>query len=162
MSGVGSAQFATAIQPVGQLRRRGTNRDRKGPLCFPSCLVSRLSSPKAAFNPHTSTALAAYCKSPYPHRSAPTASPIADSCERSGVDTALEIYRSSRIRGRTGTAYRHHGVITVTVLLPAFTTYTLLVVVFTAMARGSLPTVTDVVVLVAPSSTRTLLLGTLV
>jgi len=28
---------------------------------------------------------------PYPNRSAPTASPTADSCERSAVDTALEI-----------------------------------------------------------------------
>lgn len=44
-----------------------------------------------ASNPHTSTALAAYCKSPYPHRSAPTASATAHFCARSDVDTALEI-----------------------------------------------------------------------
>ena len=100
MSGFGSAHFTTAIQPAGQLRRRGTNRDRHGSLCIPSCLVSRLSSPKAAFNPHTSTALAAYCKSPYPHRSAPAASPTAYSCERSAVDTALEIWHQAEFSVR--------------------------------------------------------------
>src|SRR5271168_2862592 len=52
---------------------------------------SAASSPQTAFNPHTSTALTAYCKSPYPHRSAPAASNQEKSCSRSTVDTALEI-----------------------------------------------------------------------
>ncbi len=54
-----------------------------------------LRSPQAASNLHTSTALAAYCKSPYPQRSVP-ASPTTNSSSRSAVDTALEIYHSPR------------------------------------------------------------------
>jgi hypothetical protein len=52
---------------------------------------SRSNSPQTAFNPHTSTALTAYCKSPYPHRSAYAASEHEKICPRSGVDTALVI-----------------------------------------------------------------------
>src|SRR5580658_9728663 len=96
MSGFGSEHFTTATQPVGQLRRRSTNTVSHGPLHIPSCLVRRLGSPKAASNPHTSTALAAYCKSPYPHRSAQIASESAYPCRRSAVDTALEIWHDSR------------------------------------------------------------------
>ncbi len=61
-----------------------------------SCPAATLNSPQAAFNPHTSTALAAYCKSPYPHRSALPPSPTANSCLRSAVDTALEMLHSLR------------------------------------------------------------------
>src|SRR6202789_2615528 len=56
-----------------------------------SCPVSRLSSPQTAFNPHTLTALAAYCKSPYPHCSAPAASEREKFSPPSTSDTALEI-----------------------------------------------------------------------
>ena len=92
----GSAQFTTAIQPVGLLPSRGTNSVSYGSLCIPSCPVGRLRSPQAASNPHTSTALAAYCKSPYPQCSAPTAAAAGNSCTRSTVDTALEIMRQLR------------------------------------------------------------------
>jgi hypothetical protein len=42
--------------------------------------------------PPISTALMAYCKSPYPHCSAPAASDQEKFCSRSTVDTALEIW----------------------------------------------------------------------
>jgi hypothetical protein len=61
--------------------------------CPTHCLSSRL----AVFNPHTSTELAPYCKSSYPHRSASAVtlsaeSPRAEHC-RYGT---REIYRSLR------------------------------------------------------------------
>ena len=45
----------------------------------------RLPSQLAAFNPHTSTALAPYCKSTYPHRSAPAATSTAESSARGAL-----------------------------------------------------------------------------
>src|SRR6266851_8678387 len=55
--------------------------------------VSRISSPQTPFNPHISTALTAYCKSPYPHCSAHAASEHEKFWQRSTADTALEIYQ---------------------------------------------------------------------
>jgi len=48
--------------------------------------------PDGAFNPHTETALAAYCKSPYPQCSAPNVLSSVNFYPRSTVDTALQIY----------------------------------------------------------------------
>jgi hypothetical protein len=56
-----------------------------------SCPVSRVRSPQTTINPHTFTALTPYCKSPYPHCSAPTASEHEKFSPRSTADTALEI-----------------------------------------------------------------------
>ena len=91
MPRIDAAQLTTAIQLGDKLRSHCTNPLCHGSMCIPWCPVGRLSSPKAASNPHTSTALAAYCKSPYPHRSAPTASETVYFRVRSAVDTALEI-----------------------------------------------------------------------
>jgi hypothetical protein len=63
------------------------------------CMVNRLNFARAAFNPHLATALAPYCKSPYPHRSAHAASEHEKFCPRSTVDTALEIYRQLTGKG---------------------------------------------------------------
>jgi hypothetical protein len=60
--------------PCHAHRRCTPERPRSGHRHPISCSVSRVSSPQTAFNPHTFTALAAYCKSPYPHCSAPAAS----------------------------------------------------------------------------------------
>ena len=89
----GSAQFTTAIQPVALLPCRGTNSVSYGSLCIPSCPVGRLRSPQAASNPHTSTALAAYCKSPYRERSGLGILRSSGSLCRSARDTALMIYQ---------------------------------------------------------------------
>ena len=59
------------------------------------CPVGRLNTTLAAPNPDTSTARAAYCKSPCPHRPGLPSSPDAKSRSRSAVDTALEIWRES-------------------------------------------------------------------
>jgi len=66
-------------------------RPHSGYLLPVPCPISRIGSPRTAFNPHTLTALAAYCKSPYPHRSASTASEQLKFSQRSTADTALEI-----------------------------------------------------------------------
>ena len=62
------------LQPAHAHRQHTTGRAHSGHRHPISCPVSRISSPQTAFNPHTLTALAAYCKSPYPHRSAYAAS----------------------------------------------------------------------------------------
>ena len=65
---------------------------------MPTCPVDRVDSPRELFNPHTSTALTAYCKiavSALLRTASNTAA--GNSCTRSTVDTALEIYHSSRV-----------------------------------------------------------------
>ena len=91
MPRIGSTHSNTAIRPPNLVRNYIANQDRHTSIRLPSCPVDHLDSPQALFNPHTSTALAAYCKSPYPQRSAP-ASPTTNSSSRSAVDTALEIF----------------------------------------------------------------------
>jgi hypothetical protein len=67
-----------------------------------SCPVSRISSPQTPFNPHISTALTAYCKSPYPHCSAPAASDQENFCSRSTVDTAPRDFATVEMSHRRG------------------------------------------------------------
>src|SRR6266852_9170568 len=78
-------------RPTPAHRQHTTGRAYSGHRRPISCPVSRISSPQTPFNPHISTALTAYCKSPYPHCSAPAASDQEKVCSRSTVDTALEI-----------------------------------------------------------------------
>jgi hypothetical protein len=69
MSGRDAASLETG---AGATRPRNINRAysaKMHPILWPVCCHGLA---QAAFNPHTSTALAAYCKSPYPQRSAPT------------------------------------------------------------------------------------------
>src|SRR6266852_5800701 len=80
-------------RPTPAHRQHTTGRAYSGHRRPISCPVSRISSPQTPFNPHISTALTAYCKSPYPHCSAPAASDQEKVCSRSTVDTALEISR---------------------------------------------------------------------
>ena len=91
MPRIGATHSNTAIRPPNLVRNYIPNQDRHTSIRLPSCPVDHLDSLQALFNPHTSTALAAYCKSPYPHRS-PPASPTTNSCSPSAVDTALEIW----------------------------------------------------------------------
>jgi hypothetical protein len=91
MAQISSSQPRCLSQPCHAHRRRTPERPRSGHRHPISCPVSRLGPPRTAFNPHTLTALAAYCKSPYPHRSASTASEHEKFSPRSTADTALEI-----------------------------------------------------------------------
>jgi len=60
LAGVGLyAHFTITIQPPRQICSSGATPVGQGSLCIPACTVGRLSSPQAASNPHTSTALAA-------------------------------------------------------------------------------------------------------
>ena len=70
MARIGSAEPRCLPQPCHAHRRCTPERSRSGHRYPVSCSVSRVSSPQTAFNPHTFTVLAAYCKSPYPHCSA--------------------------------------------------------------------------------------------
>ena len=80
--------------PAACQRRNGSAIPlRHGQLRPPSCPLRRLSSPQALFLPHTSTALAAYFKSPYPHCSAPALPPAQASlheehCRYGAIDSA--------------------------------------------------------------------------
>ena len=88
-------------QPCHAHRRCTPEPPRSGHRHPISCSVSRVSSPQTAFNPHTPTALAPYCKSPYPHCSAFTAPELEKFSLRSTADTALEICTkpASRVAG---------------------------------------------------------------
>jgi hypothetical protein len=90
-SGTGEAStLAPSPQPFvppWELRAQQKNRVRRFSRYEE---VQRLGKTGAS---HTSTALTAYCKSPYPHCSAPAASDQEKFCPRSTVDTALEISR---------------------------------------------------------------------
>jgi hypothetical protein len=98
---IGSASPWASLQPSHPHRQRTA-----GPACSGhrppiSCPFSRSNSTQTAFNPHTATALTAYCKSPYPHRSAYAAAEHEKFWQRSTVDTALEIWHQLMRRATT-------------------------------------------------------------
>ena len=92
MAQIGSAYPRRTRQPSLSYLRRAPEPIRPAHRHPTSCPINRACSPRTAFNPHTFTALAAYCKSPYPHCSAPTASEHEKLSPRSTADTALEIW----------------------------------------------------------------------
>jgi len=96
MAQIGSAYPRRTRQPSLSYLRRAPEPIRPAHRHPTSCPINRACSPRTAFNPHTFTALAAYCKSPYPHCSAPTASEREKLSPRSTADTALEIWHQSR------------------------------------------------------------------
>jgi hypothetical protein len=72
MPSIRSARFTKAIPPHDHVRNPIPNPASRGSPRPPPWSVDHLNSPHTPSKPHTSTALAAYCKSPYRHRSAPT------------------------------------------------------------------------------------------
>jgi hypothetical protein len=61
---------------------------RAGRLCMGKVTKQSWKVNHGHSNPHTSAAVTAFCKSPYPHCSAPEASVTGNSCKQSIVDTA--------------------------------------------------------------------------
>jgi hypothetical protein len=96
MPKIGSARHRASLSYPHAHSRSAHDKPRSGvpPPIF--WAVQHRRSTQAAFNTHTSTALAAYCKSPYPHCSAHAIARSRNLSLRSTVDTALEIMRQLR------------------------------------------------------------------
>jgi hypothetical protein len=106
MPSIRSARFTKAIPPHDHVRNPIPNPASRGSPRPPPWSVDHLNSPHTPSKPHTSTALAAYCKSPYRHRSAPTDRQThtllpAERCRYGTRDLAtIEHDWSSRLNGR--------------------------------------------------------------
>ncbi len=90
MPKIGSARHRASLSYPHAHSRSSHDKPRSGlpPPIF--WAVQHRRSTQAAFNTHTSTALAGYCKSPYPHCSAHAIARSRNLSLRSTVDTALE------------------------------------------------------------------------